>query len=247
MNRKDTNFKFEDHIFLRNITSDVSKIIKRYKHKDGTWIKPELTEKEELIVNTFMLLEEIHEKMNDMDRCAIFLNAFPSNWKMRMQRRDYIIYHLEYYYINEVALHDRILHLTNYIYNLGLQDRHVTLDIIGSNKNVDAEAKQILKQFDKGINGARRLQNQVKHKGKLHEEQLNLAGMYEFVYENDIKGILEPERKLWQLQIRLIYRNCLRDKKAQMKKDRAAIGNLVKMSLDVLYQQYCVRIEEFNK
>lgn len=135
------------------------------------------------IKNLFNYLTEIVNKQQDIQIAKEFLKSHKSvgrNSKNVQIRSACIKYHIEFYQINIIGVFDRILHLINFIYKLGLADRHVKKDTICSNSNIPKKLVHLVNKFDKDVESVRSSQNSIKHKEKIHIPELYNAELLDF-------------------------------------------------------------------
>lgn len=176
--------KKEDSFFKFVASTNIVNIIK----KDVTWIaklksdeeyngkKFRRTKKYLFYKELFNRINALEQKLNDLEVSRKLILSY-KNFKKNndITKTEYILYHMEYFYINIIGLYDRMLHLVNFTYELGLSDRYVQKDIIVNNNKVDNKVKKFLKEFDKKIQAIRTDQNRIKHKDKYYDKQ-----MYEY-------------------------------------------------------------------
>jgi hypothetical protein len=172
-----------EHTILKLYLGDLNSITKILLESRKSNKKPEFTKKQILIYELFNFLIEIENKQKDIQIAKLFLKSPNTIGKINKKiqiRSDYIKYHIEFYQISIVGIFDRILHLINFIYKLGLSDRHVKQDIICSNTNIPKNILSLIKEFDKNIEPIRKNQNSVKHKTKINLPELYNAELLDF-------------------------------------------------------------------
>jgi hypothetical protein len=240
----------EEHKIFLDFISCLGPISRKLRQADKAKTTYPLVGLEDYIFDTFHFLVEIEYKIKDMELSIMLMSAFPNYkpWRDKMSRQEYIIYHLEYYNISIVALFDRILHFVNFIYGLGLADRHVTLSIIGANKNVGKELVRNLKKMDKAIQDVRSLQNSIKHKEKLRLKGLYNASLIEVNLRNEElrKTFSKKDQKMLKSDMNHYYQNWIKTEKKLMIKKNEEVGTHVESILDLLFPVYSARKESFN-
>ncbi len=134
----------------------------------------------------FNNINELDKKLKDLyiTQKIIFEYKNSKN-KKQITKTEYIIYHLEYFYINIVGIYDRMLHFINFVYELGLSDRFVQKDIILKNSRVDDKMKKFLKEFDKSIKEIRVDQNIIKHKKKFYDKDMYDYELFEMAARSE--------------------------------------------------------------
>ena len=136
-----------------------------------------------IIKDLFDYLTEIINKQKDIQIAKSFLKSHKTIGKTNRNietREVYIKYHIEFYQINIIGVFDRVLHLINFVYKLGLADRYVKKDTICSNSNTPKKIVDLVKKFDKDIESIRGSQNSIKHKEKIYIPELYNASLIDF-------------------------------------------------------------------
>jgi hypothetical protein len=207
--------------------------------------KNNFSKKEKYFFELLIKTVEIIKKVDELNYCLLFLSVFPKykTWEKKIYRRNYIEYHLNYYYINIIALFDRILHLINFIYELGLPDRYVTKDCICNNLNIDKEISKFIKKFDKALNNIRKEQNKIKHKKNKMYKELDLPVLLEHHILGLSKESSETRKKLLNLDMNYYYRDFIKEKKKEIEKDNKAITEIIEFIFETLYK----KVEEKEK
>lgn len=203
--------------------------------------------KEDIYIHlTWWLINEIENKFKDLDACMAFVSSYPKNGAVGklFTREEYLFYHLEFYHIGVIGIFDRALKLINHVYELGLADRHVTLDVISSHRYIDGELKKTLKSFNKDINDIRTLQNGFKHKQKMRDDKLKTASLLEAVhrYEWLRDSFDEMTRRQYEFYSTLEYRQYIRDKKKELKQTNVVLVDALVVLFDRLYFKYSKRL-----
>jgi len=237
-------FDIEKHEIYLDFIEELNPIAIKFHEANKKEQNPVLSEREEFVFDIFQRLNEIDNKLKDLNYSIMFFSVYPNYkpWRSKITRQEYIIYHLEYYYINIVALFDRLLHLVNFIYDLGLADQFVTLKSITTNKHVKKESIRILKKIDKALRGIRNTQNKIKHKKKLQDKEMYYPSLLEFqdrqnMFEKYDKGL----QKELKSEINFFYRIYLNQKKKELENNNQALGGAVKSLLDNILPIYKTR------
>ncbi len=231
--------KFEDNLFYKNfygkngfLTPIMIKMVKEGRGKDSV----NLEKDEQSTVDCFKLVKEIDLKIRDLNYCIYLIKYYPSNKKLRdnITRHDYIIYHLEYFYINVVALFDRILKLSNFVHDIGLSDKYVKLDILITNKKISKQHVSALKKFNKSIEEIRGIQNNIKHKEKLKDPGIKNAQLLESLYRvNNL-----DKKSAAYLGSKKEYNKYIKDKVQKIKEFNDTIEVVVFDLVDSFYSTY---------
>jgi len=198
-----------------------------------------VSSKQYFVVAIMYPIFEILNKLEDLNYSIYLIKYYPIYKKLRKKitRKNYITYHLEYYLISQIALFDRVLHFCNIIYELGLDDRYVTYDIIRSNSKMNNDCKVILKKFYDYLEKSkiRQLQNKVKHKEKLRDKKIEKASFFEMasIISNTTKD-LEVKKDLEEATT-MSYKIYLAIKEKEMIKEVEILEKFVSDIFDVVY------------
>lgn len=178
-----------EHKIGKLIADDINKIAKAsVGKKDEETIS--LSSKQYYVSQLMYPCFEIGNKFSDFDQIFHLLSKYPQGkrYRGRHTKEHYIIFLLETYLISQVALFDRILHLVNFVYELGLSDAYVKYEVIFKNSRVDKKLKKVLKSFFDYLqkNDTRSLQNKIKHKERLRDGNLYHPALLEQVIKNNL-------------------------------------------------------------
>lgn len=241
--------KLEKTKFLEDLNKNlVSFAKKQLRINKGE--KIELTNKEKFLAETYQLTNEIASKLQDLDASVLFIASYPGSIAIGklLTRTEYLIYHLDFYYIGIVCIFDRVLKLINHICGLGLSDRHVALDIILNNSNVSQKIKEVLKKFDKSIVNIRTLQNQIKHKRKFWDHKLKEAAFFEDILRIDsLKDSFKKEDLIAMKHLANIeHRSYIRKKKQEMKENNKYLIDMLEVIYNETHFIYEAKLKSFS-
>jgi len=243
-------FDITKHKIYLDFIDELNPIAIKFYNANKKRKDPILTKREEFVFDIFHKLNEIEKKLKDLNYSVMFFSVYPNYkpWRDNITREDYIIYHLEYYYINIIALFDRLLHFVNFIYNLGLSDHFVTLKCITTNDHVDKNTVRILKKIDTALQGIRSTQNKIKHKKKHRDKKLYHASLIEFHgRHNTFSEYTKELNQELQSDMNYFYREYLRTKKQELIKNNKVLGDTIKILLDNIFPIYEKRKLEVSK
>lgn len=235
--------QFEKNIFVKKIIDAFPSFIQILKKKDKKISQPK---KVNFYFDLFRLIMEINSKISDLKATVVMISSYPKKKPVAkiFSRSEYIIYHLEYYYLSIIAIYDRLLHLINFLYNLGLKDKHVKKEIILENKNVDKKIIKMMNELDKKISGIREIQNKIKHKSKYVDAELaQIAENETLANILNSRAELKKEAAILGLKAQLNYSVYLTNKKKQLKLNN---DNLVKI-IDNIYTNLYPQLEKRTK
>lgn len=241
--------KLEKTKFIEDLNKNlISFAKKQLKINKGEKIK--LTDKEEFLAETYQFTNEIESKLQDLDAGVLFIASYPGSVAVGklLTRTEYLIYHIDFYYIGIICIFDRVLKLINHICGLGLSDRYVTLDIILNNSNVSQKIKEVLRKLDKSIVNIRTLQNQIKHKRKFWDHKLKDAAFFESILRVDsLKASLKREDLLTMKHLANIeHRSYIREKKRELKNNNKALIELLCGIYKEIHSVYEIRLKTFQ-
>ncbi len=241
-------FEIFEHKIYKLIKSSILEVVEiahdKFKKRKGEW---SLNKRNFFVHTLFSSMCEVRDKLDDLKYSSIFIKNYPrlQTWRKNISREKYIIYHLEYYAISQIAIFDRFLHFCNIVYDLGLDDRYVTCGCIIKNSHVSDDCKEALKKFDNYLNNEKKvrgIQNKIKHKGKLTIKELSDANIIEYVSRMDNEK--DGEKKKYESFAKLSYEIFIGTKRQEMKKEISEIEGFVEKILDATY----VKIEQrYNK
>jgi len=236
-----------EHEIYKDIEGYIPKIVNKLRDAEKNKSSYPLIGLEDFIFGTFKFLDEIDKKLKDLDLSMIFISSFPSykSWRKVMMRKEYILYHLEYFNINIIALFDRVLHLVNFLYDLGLSDRYVTINCITSNSNINKNLSKLLNDVNNNLDEIRKKQNRIKHKQKLKIDDLYLPSLIEFSLSN--KGIRDKISNVddFKKDMDFYYKFEIRKEKKKMIKQKEDMDNYIKKILDKIFLKYELRKKLF--
>jgi hypothetical protein len=225
----------QDHKIGTLIASDIDKIVKatRQQKGKGTIL---LSSRQYYVSQLIYPCFEIENKFDDFSQIYDLLSKYPpgKTFRARHTKQEYIILLLEMYLISQVALFDRILHLVNFVFELGLSDAYVKYEIILNNTKVAVDVKKILKKFDKHLLGCgiRKSQNKIKHKERLREDELcHPAAIEQFL------RISSPDDmdKYANEDMQFLYGCYVKDRRSRIVDETRTLRKITIEALDQLY------------
>lgn len=242
------SFSISDHKIGELVQDDIVKIAKDSLGKK----EDEIIELERKLYYVSQLIYpcfEIQNKFEDFHQSYLLLSKYPNGKKYRdnFSRENYIIYHLQFYLISQVALFDRLLHLVNFVYEIGLDDKNVRYSVIVKNSRVDKNTKNALKRFNKYLDeiNVRMDQNRIKHKERLKDKKLFTPSLFE--YSAKIKGNLD-EATLDELKRSAMgmYKVYIYLKRHSMKSEIECLNEMTTSVLDTLYPHILKKYNSFT-
>lgn len=237
--------KLENTKLKRDLSKQVPIVVKDLQSQQQKNIK--LSVKENYVYKVWKAVNEIENKIKDLDACIILIKNYPKSKKLQklFSREEYITYHLAYYYIGIVAVFDRALHLINIIDDIGLADKDVKVEIISTNAKVNNNTKKLLKSFNKSIGGIRSTQNIIKHKKQIWESTFRDIADFEHIYTNSsvIKTLSEKEKRTSKLLIKIKYKISVVNKCKELKNNNSILIKYIKVLYEVLYKKYNDNLE----
>ncbi len=245
----------QDHKIGKLIVNDVIEIAKittqerrEKNHKEKILLSPRQYYVSQLMYPCF----EIENKFNDFDQISHLLSKYPQGKEFRANhtKERYILFILEIYFISQIALFDRILHLTNFVFELGLNDVHVKYEIISKNTKIDKNFNKILKKLYDHLqkNNTRSLQNKIKHKERLRDDELYAPSVFEQVIKLRLfNGFNEKEIKDLKEEMQLGYKVYINKKRKLITKETTDLKELTVEILDFLYPLILRKHRSYNE
>jgi hypothetical protein len=155
-------------------------------------------------IDVFYRLKRILETLDDLRAVQIFLRQYPyakTLRKHKISRTGYAVYHIESYFLKVASLKDKLALLINDVYNLGLPDKKVKIDLLSEMKQLkNSPAVFLLKKFTKALDGITSQRNIIAHRGKYDDREITEIRMYEMV-EDKIKPAIFYTKLLTKLYI----------------------------------------------
>lgn len=205
-------------------------------------------EPRQYFVSQFMFpLFEIDNKLSDLNVAHYLVGNYPAQkvFRKNVTRERYITFNLEYYLISQVALLDRLLHLCNFVYELGFPDGRVNYTSVIENSNTPISVKRVLQAFQKYLKESevRKKQNFVKHQGRLKEKgTIERAALFEMA-----SNVEEAEdSKKMADYANLGYKLYIRTKKKFMEEEIKTVEKIVLEILDTIYPTVYEKYSNLN-
>lgn len=231
-------FIIQDHKVGQLISDDVVTIAQQaIGEKDEEMI--ELDSKLYFVSQLMYPCFEIQNKFDDFRHAYLLLSKYPIGkiYREKFTREDYIIYNLEFYMISQVALLDRLLHLVNFVYEIGLDDPNVKHSLIVRNNRVPASVKRVLRRFDNflNLNQKRKLQNRIKHKERLKDKMLYKPSLLEWSSKTEIDALSARERHEMKKAALGLYKVYISIRRSLIKEEIKKMKKMTENLLDLMY------------
>ncbi|MBU0546581.1 hypothetical protein KJ735_00120 [Patescibacteria group bacterium] len=170
--------------------------------------------------NVFEKLSAIINTLDDLKATQIFLRQYPyvkSLEKNGITRAFYLQYHLEIYAVKLASLRDKTALLTNEVFDLGLNERDVTINFLCRMKQIknSPDIMKILRFIEKALSEVGKTKNIIAHRDKYEDHNLTLLKMYELVNK---KKVIVPK-----FFVRMLYSSYIRKQKKALKEDEQKI------------------------
>lgn len=212
--------KFNECLFYKKFQIEIVNIARKKIDVELNNSSIQYSSSEQYFLEFLWLLAEVQYKLNDLELCLSFLNFFPPNKSLRskISRYNYIVYHLEFYYINIIALFDRFLHIIKFIFSLKLYGANITLPNIEKTGLVSDDIVTFMKVFDQNISKIRSTQNIIKHRLKFQERELDDVELFEHIIKNSSgMNIDSKDQVMYKFASKLKYSFYLKNKKKEIK------------------------------
>lgn len=201
--------------------------------------------------DTFRSLWELEKKYKDLSACLYFISSYPKNLRIGkfFSRKEYIIYHLEFYYIGIIALYDRLLKFINHLYDLGLDERDTRDEIIMRHSKVDPKIKKLLRAYRNGTDRARRIQNQIKHKEGMTIKELDNPSALEFLAAQEDSFLKKHslDSEFLKKGAKFLYGDFLFKRKKELKKNEEEMFTFLHTLLDEMHPQFIKRLGNIKR
>ncbi len=167
------------------------------------------------------------------------LTNFDYSKKLGPSRADHLIYNIENYLIRLNSVYDRVLHLINAVFHLGINEEHVFHGNVISNYKVQhkpdvvSHTKAIKKYLDKYS----QIRHTLIHKNSLMDDKLNRIELF---YLDDFKGAGWSDAKVRKLKIfRANYlREYIVERKSEFSVINAELASLMNALFETLHKEY---------
>ncbi len=206
--------------------------------------KPKLNKQDFYFWDTFIFLNEIDDKLRDLDHSLMFLNSFPNikTWREKIYRKDYFLYHYECYLSSIIGIFDRLLLLVNYVYDLKLFGIKVSLNNIKKKKKVSKKIENNLEKFNSYLEKIREQRNESSHRNKIKFNELNKIAIAEFnlkysptPFSKKGKEFKKKNDKFLEQEIKIFYDDFSKLKKEEIKVQIGEINEKVENILNLIY------------
>jgi hypothetical protein len=241
----------ENHKIGKLIINDVrelAKIVSKHKGKE----KILLSSKHYYVSRLMHPCFEIENKFQDFDQIFQLISKYPQgqNYRITHTKERYITFMLEIYYISQIALFDRILHLINIVFELGLNDSYVRYEIISKNDRVDQKCKILLKNFFNHLekNNTRSLQNQIKHKSRFRDDDLFTPSLIEFSLKTSSLDHFDKKSLAYLREdMKYYYKDYIKIKRKSIIDESEDLRKMTLNILDELYPFIKDKYKSFDK
>jgi len=158
--------------------------IKRFRkgEKPKRW---NVSQSERYCIDIFQKIMGILDTIEDLKAVQIFLRQYPYSEtlkKHKITKSFYFRYHIEFYLIKLVSLRDKMTLLLNEVFNLGLPDKQVKIDLISKMKQTKGKPIiKLLKSFSDSITAMTCSKNIIVHKERYDDKNLLKLRMYEML------------------------------------------------------------------
>ena len=222
--------------FITIIVPHLYEISKKFLEAKQKKEEANLKDSEEFIYQIFLYYVDINEKFIDLEISKQSISCFPAQIKNRgIKRNEYIIYHLEYFYISIIAIFDRLLQLINFLYGLKIEQNKLDLKSL-KKKLGNNRLKNALSNFNNALGGVRNEQNTIKHHQKHKDDKLYVLSLAEHLSENNVRYEEVVKDQHW------FYCS---DKRKNLTQNIEALNKYVLNILDELAPVLSAKIEDF--
>ena len=156
--------------------------IKKLQNSESQSKYSKLSKKEKYILEVFKVYSNIMDKLDVLENIKLLIRTYPHNktYRKKITNNNHIRYHIEAYYLNLIGVFDRLMHLTNLIHDLGIDDKKVTYQIITTNKHLEkTKLKELLNNLFSKLKKQREVRNLITHYESYEDPELNNVRLYE--------------------------------------------------------------------
>lgn len=161
---------FDNHKIIKLLLPTVTGFISRQK-PDKITSQP--SEKERFLIEIFIGISKITDCLDQIYFSIEMLSGFRKKKGNEMNRHDYIIFMIENFFLRITSIFDRTLHLTNFLFDIGIPERECKEStIIKNNKIKGTEVEKSLKDLKRFTDRFKPIRNKVAHSNAFEDKEL---------------------------------------------------------------------------
>lgn len=163
--------------------------------------------------NVSSSLFRVLETLDDLRAVQVFLKQYPYPKTLKnnkITRTGYATYHIEVYYLKVASLRDKCAILINDIFQLGLPEKRVTIELLSEMQQLkNTKCMNLLNEFSKAIGGIIKQRNLIAHREKYDDKELMEIRLYELLQDKmKIEHLVKIETRMYiQKNLKLFKKN----------------------------------------
>lgn len=230
------------------LSAQYGKIFEK-RYGDGDFSKPAIYDSAGQYVRTiFDLHLKILSTFETLCTIPIYLNNLPrkaSMTKYELEKSQYYKYHLENHIIRITTIFDQLVLLTNGLYELGIDPKKCSADIVFTNQHTQKSKEvELLKQLLKGINGVKGTRNLIIHRGEFNDKDLDdLVSRELFKRHSKIDDLESRDLKIYVILETYISRKYKSKKVTDISANNKVVGQFLNTFFEVAHKTFVARLK----
>ena len=201
----------------------------------------------EYVRTVFEKFSNLMNTIEQLEYIPIFIQRFPLQKfynENGINNENYIKYHLENHFLKVSSILDQSIILVNEVHNLGIPTRRTSLSQLKENKHTkDAPSINVLKAFEKGVQGIKSMRNKITHRGEFNDYELNELSKNNFF--NKISDKTDGKLNLLNYS-KLEMNNVVKNKLEFLEKNNKEIVRIIYLLFEALEVEFKYKLEEIN-
>ncbi len=182
------------------------------------------SDKEKAAIEILMGINKITECLDQIYFSIEMLSGFRKKKNSKMNRHDYIVFMIEYFYLRITSIFDRSLRFSNLVFDIGLPERECRESTIIKNSKIKGtKVEESLKKLNKFTLNFKQIRNQVAHSDAFEDQELYPIRDYYYLIEDDNPGSLNNYKHIFKTRTdRYVH-----DKKNELTESAEQISDLI--------------------
>ncbi|WP_431164838.1 Cthe_2314 family HEPN domain-containing protein [Tenacibaculum halocynthiae] len=199
-------------------------------HQEFDRIITKQTAFEEYNISILLSASNITECLDQINHSIDMLSGYRNKKQSTMNRHDYIVFILENFYLRVTSTFDRMLRLTNIIFEIGLPEKECKVSTIVKNKKIKSTPLAIaLKNLNSYVDKFRYSRNKIAHSETYSESRLrDIQGFYIALDDGKNKDIEKYKN---------FYRTITNEYVAEKKSELRQISNEIEILLERCFEE----------
>jgi len=206
------------------------------------------TEKDTYIRKLFAHMSKILAIFETLNTIPKYLSLLPPKEffeKNKLEKSQYYQYHLENHVIRTTSVFDILLLLTNDLYELGIDPKKCSPDMIFTNQHTKSTNEvKYLKELKKGITNVQNIRNKIVHRGEFQDKDINDLSVRETVLRHtNIDEVEDLEVKRYLRDEKFLTKYYKTKYISQLKKTNEGFTEFTNLFLNVVHKTYMKRVK----